>query len=103
GGEATVIVRGHASVVPFTGGMFKGCISPRQLAEQARLHPREAAEFFESGAVEKWYRDNGWIYPVHGARSSGLGAIQQFFEALGLAKAPKVELSVSRVTWQAKV
>jgi hypothetical protein len=102
GGEATVLLRGHAPVTPFAAGILKGCMSPRQIAELARLHPREAAEFFESGAVEKWYRANGWSYPVTGPASSGLGAIQQFFEALGLAKPPRVELSISRVSWQGR-
>ena len=36
---------------------------------------------------------NGWPYPVQGPNASGLAAIQQLFEALGLVKPPKVELA----------
>ena len=35
---------------------------------------------------------NGWSYPVQGPSASGIAAIQQLFEALGLVKAPKVEI-----------
>src|SRR5262249_31917267 len=67
--------------------------SPRQIAEKARLAPRDAAAAFENGAVARWYRDNGWAYPVQGPAASGLGAVQQFFEALGVAQPPRVEIS----------
>src|SRR5205085_10013231 len=41
----------------------------------------------------KWYEENGWDYPIQGSAAAGLAAVQQFFEALGLAKPPRVELS----------
>jgi hypothetical protein len=98
GGDVTVSIRANIPVRPFPAGVLQGCISPRQVAEKAKSHPHEAALFFESGAVEGWYKANGWNYPVIGPSSSGLGAIQQFFEALGLAKAPRVELSTAHVS-----
>ena len=70
--------------------MLAGAISPRQVAEKALKLPKEAAPWFEQGAVAMWFTSNGWTYPVQGPPASGLGAVQQFFEALGLAKAPKV-------------
>jgi hypothetical protein len=97
GGTAMVIVRTDVPVQPFPGGSLAGAISPRQVAEKAKANPKAAAPFFESGAVAAWYESNGWTYPVQGPASSGLGAIQQFFEALGLVKAPVVEISETAV------
>ena len=68
--------------------------SPRR----PRPTPKEAAALFEKGAVAEWYKDNGWTYPVQGPAASGLGAVQQFFEALGLTPPPKVEISERRST-----
>src|SRR5205814_607263 len=44
------------------------------------------------GAVAAWYKENGWTYPVQGPVASGVGAVQQFFEALGLTPPPRVEI-----------
>src|SRR5439155_988670 len=33
---------------------------------------------------------NGWTWPVQGPQAIGLGALQQFFEALGLTSPPRV-------------
>jgi hypothetical protein len=93
GGTVTIRVRATVPSKPFPEGVLAGALSPRQLAEKARDNPKVAAPFFQNGAVERWYKENGWTYPVQGPAASGLGAVQQFFEALGLAKAPKVELS----------
>ena len=57
---------------------------------------------FEKGAVQAWYESNGWTYPVQGPSSSGLGAIQQFFEALGLVQAPKVTISHDKIQFQGR-
>jgi hypothetical protein len=84
GGNGLVTVRAEVPVEPFAGGVLAGADSPRQLAEKARVAPKEAAVLFESGLVRKWYEENGWDYPIQGAQASGLGAVQQFFEALGL-------------------
>jgi hypothetical protein len=93
GGTVTVRVRAEVPVKPFTEGVLTGAKSPRQIAEKAREAPKQAAALFENGAVERWFKENGWTYPVQGPAASGVGAVQQFFEALGLASAPKVDIS----------
>ena len=69
----------------------------RQVAEKAKANPKEAAALFENGAVADWYKMNGWKYPVQGPAASGLGAVQQFFEALGLTPPPKVEINCRKI------
>lgn len=95
GGNITVLIRAEVPVKPFTEGVLAGAISPRQVAEKALKLPKEAAPWFEQGAVAKWFTTNGWIYPVQGPSASGMGAVQQFFEALGLTKPPKVEVTTA--------
>jgi hypothetical protein len=93
GGTITVAVRVHVPVKPFPEGVLAGAQSPRQLAHQAKESPKEAAVLIENGAVARWYSANGWTYPVRGPAASGVAAVQQLFEALGLVKPPRVELS----------
>ena len=93
GGAVTIRVRALVQAKAFTEGLLAGALTPRQLAEKARTSPKEAAPFFETGAVARWYQENGWTYPVQGPAAKGLAAVQQFFEALGLAKPPKVEVN----------
>jgi hypothetical protein len=93
GGTVTIAIRADVPPKPYPDGVLGGATTPRQIAEKAHAAPKEAAALFESGAVAKWFSDNGWIYPVQGPSASGVGAVQQFFEALGLSKAPKVEIS----------
>jgi hypothetical protein len=97
GGATVITVRAEVPVQPFPDGILAGAISPRQIAEKAKANPKAASPYFENGAVAAWYESNGWTYPVQGPASSGLGAIQQFFEALGLVKAPIVEISETSV------
>ncbi len=97
GGTATVVVRAEVPIKPFPPGVLGGSRSPRQVAEKAKANPKEAALLFENGAVANWYKSNGWKYPVQGPAASGLGAVQQFFEALGLTPPPKVEINASRI------
>jgi hypothetical protein len=92
GGNCVVIVRAQVKAIPFAHGVLAGATTPRQFAEKARAFPREAAALFESGSVAAWYSQNGWTYPVRGPAATGLGAIQQFLEAIGLAKPPLLEL-----------
>jgi hypothetical protein len=92
-GAQVVQVTAKAPPVPFAIGALAGATTPRQLASKARAHPREAARLFESGAVARWYADNGWDYPVEGEPAAGLAAVQQFFDALGLSKPPRLMLS----------
>src|SRR5262249_30940631 len=58
---------------------------------------------FEQGAVERWYEDNGWTYPVQGPAASGISGVQQFFEALGLTTPPLVEISTQSIHFQGRV
>jgi hypothetical protein len=97
GGSVTVIVRAAVPIRPFPDGPLKGATTPRRVAELAKTAPKEAAAYFENGAVARWYKDNGWIYPVQGPSASGIGAVQQFFEALGLTPPPKVEVSTRAI------
>jgi hypothetical protein len=90
GGEEVIVVKAEARIVPFPEGILAGATTPREVAVRARQQPKVAARLFERGLVEAWYRANGWEYPVQGPVGSGLGAIQQFFEALGLVKPPIV-------------
>jgi hypothetical protein len=97
GGPVTVTVRVQVPVRPFPEGVLAGARSPRELAHKAHDAPREAAALIASGAVARWYEANGWTYPVPGPAASGLAAVQQLFEALGLVKPPPVELSEDAV------
>ena len=97
GGAATVTVRAEVPIKPFPDGVLGGAKSPRQVAEKAKANPKEAAALFERGDVAAWYKSNGWTYPVQGPAASGLAAVQQFFEALGLTPAPKVAISVQSI------
>jgi hypothetical protein len=96
-GKAFVAVRAEVAPLSFPEGVLAGCLTPRQVAERARDAPREAATLFESGAVARWYQANGWTYPVQGPAAAGVAGIQQFFEALGVTKPPKVELDTTAV------
>ena len=94
GGAITVPVRADIPIRPFPGGthandVLAGAKSPRELALKAKANPLGAAVLFEQGAVKAWYASNGWTYPVQGTQASGKGAVQQFFEALGLTKPPR--------------
>jgi hypothetical protein len=97
GASVAVLVRVEVPPLPFPDGVLGGARTPRQLAEKARMEPREAAALFESGAVAEWYESNGWKYPVHGPAVSGVASVQQFFEALGLSKPPRVVLNQTNV------
>lgn len=101
GGTSLVLVRAEKPIKPFPPGPLEGAKKPRQIAEKAQANPREVAPLFESGEVEHWYKVNGWTYPVKIPAASGIAAIQQFFEALGVTKAPKVEISQKSFSFQA--
>ena len=81
GGTATIAIRADVPIKPYPDGVLAGALTPRQIAEKAKAQPKAAAPLFEKGAVAQWFKDNGWTYPVQGPSASGLGAVQQFFEA----------------------
>ncbi len=93
GGDAEIVVRAERPVRAFPEGVLAGALTPRLLAEAARSGPRQAIPLFESGAVARWYEANGWDYPIRGEPATGPAALQQYFEALGLASPPLVEVS----------
>jgi hypothetical protein len=102
GGRQAVTVRATVPARPFPAGqdgknVLAGAGSPRELAVKARTHPKEAAALFEQGAVKAWYESNGWTYPIQGTQARGKGALQQFFEALGLTKPPRLEISTEKI------
>jgi Mg-chelatase subunit ChlD len=97
GGVTTLDVRVDVPPTTFASGVLAGARTPRQLAEKARLAPREAARLFESGAVSRWYAENGWTYPVEGREAPGIAAVQQFFDALGLSTPPSLHLSETQI------
>jgi hypothetical protein len=103
GGNLTVHVRAEVPVKPFPRGVLAGAISPRQIAEKAKASPNEAAALLEDGQVARWYHDNGWNYPVLGPTASGMGALQQLFEALGLTASPKVHIDHTSIQLQGSV
>ena len=86
-----MLVRAEVPSWPFPRGVLAGALSPRDLAKKAKAAPRDAAILFETGVVRRWYETNGWTYPIKpGQDAPGLAGVQQFFEALGLAKPPRV-------------
>jgi hypothetical protein len=103
GGPAAIVVRVQVLVQPFPTGVLAGARSPRELAKKAHDAPKEAAALIESGAVAYWYAANGWTYPVRGPAASGVAAVQQLFEALGLVKPPRVELSEETIRLTGRV
>jgi hypothetical protein len=92
GGRVEVPVTFTVPVRPFDQGVLKGATTPRRLAELAKDRPREAGDLFASGAIEQWYRSNGWDYPVPEPASTGVARVQQYFEALGFSKPVRVSL-----------
>jgi len=102
GGNVTVVVQVSVPVKPFPEGVLAGAMSPRQVAEKCKLNTKEAAPLIENGALARWYESNGWKYPVHGPTASGIAAVQQLFETLGLVKAPKVDLNESSIALSGK-
>jgi hypothetical protein len=103
GGQGTITVRAEVPLKAFPNGVLAGAVTPRQIAEKALAAPKDAAPLFETGAVAKWFGANGWTYPVRGPSATGVGAVQQFFEALGLTKPPKVEISQTNLTLSGEV
>lgn len=108
GGSATVPVRVNIPVRPFPSGvdakdLLAGVRSPRQLAGRARKSPHEAGLLFERGFVKAWYANNGWTYPIDGPDGQGAGAVQQFFEALGLTEPPPLEVDRASLSFTGEV
>jgi len=99
----TVPVRADVPIRPFPQGVLAGATSPREIALKAKQYPAEAAVLFEQGAVKAWYASNGWTYPIEGTEGTGKGAVQQFFEALGLAAPPRILLGTPSLDFFGRV
>jgi hypothetical protein len=102
GGKLTVVTNGGVVEVPakvdvaahpFPRAPFQGARTPREMAEKMRDNAKLAVPLLETGELSKWFSGNGWKYPVDGTPAKGVAGVQQFFEAMGLAKPPKVQLS----------
>jgi hypothetical protein len=97
GGAAGTNIRVTVPIRPFPKGVFTndvlaGVRSPRELAVKAREFPKEAGLLFQQGAVKAWYASNGWSYPIDCPDGVGEGAVQQFFEAMGLTSPPQLKI-----------
>lgn len=101
GGIVEVPVRMEVAVRPFALAPFQGVASPRQMAERMRSQPKPAVGLLEAGDVAKWFEANGWMYPVKAVPARGVAAVQQFFEGMGLSKAPPVELTQTEFQFDA--
>ena len=101
GDTITIPIKAEVPIKPFPQGALAGARSPRQIAEKAKANAKDSAPLFEKGLVAQWYKENGWQYPVRGPAASGLGAVQQFFEALGLTPPPKVGVSDRQISLEA--
>ena len=93
GGVAEVPVRLDLAARPFTHAPYQGVMTPRDLARRMRDTPQPAVALLEGGEIARWFAANGWAYPVAGGTAPGLASVQQFFEELGLAKAPAISIS----------
>jgi hypothetical protein len=62
------------------------------MAVLMRANPKPAIPLLENGTITRWFTANGWAYPVVGPTAPGMAAVQQFFEGLGLAKPPRLQL-----------
>ena len=87
----------------YANDSLAGARSPYEIAVKARKHPKEAALLFEQGAVKTWYASNGWTFPIEGSAGSGIGAVQQFFEALGLTKPPRLKIDSDTLVLAGKI
>jgi hypothetical protein len=93
GGVAELPIRLDLIPRPFPRQPYQGASDPRDLARKMRDNPHPGVALLESGEVARWFASNGWSYPIAGATAPGLAAVQQYFEELGLAKAPQIVIS----------
>jgi len=93
GGVVEVPVRLALIAQPFPKPPFQGVRTPREMAERMRDKPKAAVPLLESGDIARWFSANAWDFPVRGTLARGIAGVQQFFEAMGLSKPPKVLVS----------
>jgi hypothetical protein len=95
GGVAELPVRLDLGLHAFPKPPFLDVTTPRELADRMRTQPKQAVPLLESGEIANWFVQNGWTFPVQGKPAQGIAAVQQFFEAMGLSKAPILQLEGS--------
>ena len=92
GGVAELPVRLDLGLFPFPKAPFLDVTTPRELADRIRTLPKQAVPLLESGVIANWFTQNGWQFPIQGRQAQGVAAVQQFFEGMGLSKAPVLEI-----------
>jgi hypothetical protein len=97
GGVMEVPVKLYLKAHPFPKPPFQGVCTPRDMGIRMQSHPKAAAAILENGELAEWFRRNGWKYPISGPQVKGVAAVQQFYEVMGLARPPSVQLTPSRV------
>jgi len=93
GGIVEVAVRVDLAARPFGKPPYQDVKTPRDMAVRMRDQPKAAVPLLESGEVFRWFASNNWKYPVQGQPTKGMASVQQFFEAMGLAKVPPLQVS----------
>jgi hypothetical protein len=97
GGAAELPVRLELQARPFALAPYQGATSPHDLARRMRDNPKPAVALITNGEIALWFVSNGWTYPIVGQPAPGLACVQQYFEELGLAKAPVIRISHERI------
>lgn len=97
GGTVEIPVDVEVGAIPFSYEPFRGVSEPKYLAARMRLRPREAARLLRDGVVRQWFEQNRWVWPVNGDTAPGIAAVQQFYEALGVVKPPRLEVEPARI------
>ncbi|MBL8795210.1 MAG: hypothetical protein JNM56_14995, partial [Planctomycetia bacterium] len=100
GGLAEVRVLLDVTARPFPSPPYQGARTPRQLAVLMKANPRPAIALLRAGEVARWFVANGWPYPVVGLAAPGMAAVQQLFEALGLARPPRIRLAATEAVFE---
>jgi hypothetical protein len=102
GGIAEVPLRFDVQAMPFPRAPYQGAMSARELAERMKVAPKPGIALLENGEIARWFQANGWTFPIVGATAPGVAAVQQFFEGLGLSKAPPLVLSDTEILLRCK-
>lgn len=102
GGTAEVPVTFDLSAIPFSQGLLAGCTTPKDLASRMKEAPKQVAPLLEKGEVERWFSINGWRFPIQGPIATGVAAVQQFFEGMGLSKPPILSVTPSQFDFSSK-
>lgn len=71
---------------------------PQHLARVMLDNPKQAAKWFNDGSIQELFAREGWGFPIVGPLASGMGAVQQYFEALRLSSTPKITVDPDDVS-----